>query len=78
MISHFLSLEWKQFFRSASFSKSIGAKIFIGLFALYFAACFLLIGIGSYWILKKQFPEQDPLVLVNSFLMYAIIGDLIF
>jgi hypothetical protein len=78
MISHFLSLEWKQFFRSASFSKSIGAKIFIGLFALYFAACFLLIGIGGYWILKKQFPEQDPLVLVNSFLMYAIIGDLIF
>ena len=59
MISHFLSLEWKQFFRSASFSKSIGAKILIGFFALYFAACFLLIGIGGYWILKKQFPELE-------------------
>lgn len=78
MISHFLNLEWKQFFRSASFSKSVGAKILIGFFGLYFAGCFLLIGIGGYWILKKQFPEQDPLVLVNSFLMYAIVGDLIF
>ncbi|MDA9992848.1 DUF5687 family protein, partial [Flavobacteriaceae bacterium] len=64
MISHFLSLEWKQFFRSSSFSKSVGAKILIGFFALYLTAFFLLIGIGGYWILKKQFPEQDPLVLV--------------
>ena len=78
MISHFLKLEWKQFFRSSSFSKSIGAKILLGFFGLYFTGCFLLIGIGAYWILKKQFPEQDPLVLVNSFLMYVIVADLIF
>ena len=78
MTSHFLKLEWKQFFRSSSFSKSIGAKIFIGFLGLYFTVCFLLIGIGGYWILKKQFPEQDPLMLVNSFLMYAVLGDLIF
>ncbi|WP_397444812.1 DUF5687 family protein [Polaribacter sp. R77954] len=78
MISHFLNLEWKQFFRSASFSKSVGAKILIGFFALYFAASFLILGIGAFYIIKDQFPEQDPLVLVNSFLMYAIIGDLIF
>ncbi|PQJ79853.1 DUF5687 family protein [Polaribacter porphyrae] len=78
MISHFLNLEWKQFFRSASFSKSIGAKILVGFFGLYFAVCFLFIGIGGFYIIKKQFPDQDPLVLVNSFLMYAIVGDLIF
>lgn len=78
MISQFLKLEWKQFFRSASFSKSIGAKILIGFFALYFAVCFLIVGIFSFKIIQKTFPEQDPLVLVNSFLMYAIVGDLIF
>jgi hypothetical protein len=78
MTSHFLKLEWKQFFRSSSFSKSIGAKILIGFFGLYFTCCFLLIGIGGYWILKKQFPEKDPLVLVNSFLMYVIVADLMF
>lgn len=78
MISHFLKLEWKQFFRSASFSKSLGAKILIGFFALYFIVCFLFIGIFAFKIIKEQYPDQDPLVLVNSFLLFAIVGDLIF
>lgn len=78
MISHFLKLEWKQYFRSANWQKSIFLNILLVLFALYFAASFLVIGVGGYYILKKQFPEQDPLFLVNSFLLFAIIGDLIF
>ena len=78
MISHFLNLERKQFFRSASFGKSIALKIVMGFFAIYFLAVFLILGTGGYYILKKQFPEQDPLVLVNSFLLFVIIGDLVF
>ncbi|MFT6870845.1 MAG: hypothetical protein ACJA2L_002123 [Polaribacter sp.] len=78
MITNFLNLELKQYFRSANWQKSVFLNIFLVLFGLYFAVCFLLVGIGGYWILKKQFPEQDPLVLANSFLLYAIIGDLIF
>ena len=78
MIHTFLQLEWKQFFRSSSFSKSIGAKILL-VFLLYtLRLVFYLIGIGGYWILKKQFPEQDPFRLVNSFLMYVIVADLMF
>ncbi len=78
MMSFFLSIEWKQFVRSASFGKSIVLKILTGFLALYFIASFLFIGVGAYFILKKIFPEQDPLQVVNSFLLYAIIGDLIF
>ena len=78
MISHFLKLEWKQFFRSASFGKSIALKILMAFFALYFIVMFLILGFGGYFILKKQFPAQDPLVLVNSFLLFVIIGDLLF
>lgn len=78
MTSHFLNLEWKQYFRSANWQKSIFINILLVLFALYFIVCFLLIGIGAYFILKEQFPDQDPLVLVNSFLLYAITADLIF
>jgi hypothetical protein len=78
MISHFLKLEWRQYFRSANWQKSIFLNILLVFFALYFAASFLVIGIGGYFILKKEFPEQDPLVLVNSFLLYAIVADLIF
>ncbi|MDB4010675.1 DUF5687 family protein [Polaribacter sp.] len=78
MISHFLKLERKQFFRSAAFGKSIGIKILMGFFGLYLIAMFLFMGIGAFYGLKKFFPEQDPLVVVNAFLLYAIIGDLIF
>ncbi|WP_088324240.1 DUF5687 family protein [Polaribacter tangerinus] len=78
MISHFLKLEWKQFYRAASFGKSIGLKILIGFFALYFVVMFLLMGIGAYFGLKEMYPTQDPFVVVNSFLLYAVIGDLIF
>ncbi|WP_158840025.1 DUF5687 family protein [Polaribacter sp. L3A8] len=78
MISHFLKLEWKQFTRSASFGKSIGIKILMGFFALYFILLFLGLGIGGFFMIKEQFPNQDPLVVVNSFLLFAITGDLIF
>ncbi|WP_159949868.1 DUF5687 family protein [Polaribacter septentrionalilitoris] len=78
MISHFLKLEWKQFFRSSSFGKSIGAKILIGFFAVYFILIFLGLGFGGFFALKEMYPEKDPLVLVNSFLLFAITGDLMF
>lgn len=78
MIAHFLKLEWKQFFRSASFGKSIALKILMGFFVLYFIVVFLSIGIGGYFILKKTYPDQDPLHVVNSMLVFAILGDLIF
>lgn len=78
MISHFLKLEWKEYFRSAHWQKGIGIKILMGFFALYFIAIFLGIGIGGYYILKKEFPEQDPFQLVNSYLLFAIFGDLVF
>lgn len=78
MISDFLNLEWKQYFRSAHWQKGIAIKIIMGLFALYFIATFLIIGVGGYYILKKEFPEQDPLQIVNSYLLYVFLGDLIF
>ncbi|WP_298499163.1 DUF5687 family protein [uncultured Algibacter sp.] len=77
MIKQFLSLEWKAFFRSASFGKSLGIKIFMGFLSLYFIAVFLIMGIGLYPGLKKVFPDKDPLLLVNSFLFYWVIGDLV-
>jgi hypothetical protein len=77
MILHFLRLEWKQYFRSSHWQKGIALKIIMGFFVLYFLATFLAIGIGGYYILKKQFPDSDPLQLVNSYLLFAILGDLI-
>jgi hypothetical protein len=78
MISHFLKLEWKQFFRSSHWQKGIALKIMMGFFVLYFMVAFLAIGVLGYYILKKTFPALDPLQLVNSYLLYVVLGELIF
>ncbi|MCB4798348.1 DUF5687 family protein [Neotamlana laminarinivorans] len=78
MITQFLKLEWKSFIRSASFGKSIGIKIFMGLFALYFIVMFLGAGLVLYPGLKKEFPNQEPVYILNSVLFYWILIDLVF
>ena len=76
-IKHFLQLEWKQFLRSASFGKSLALKIFMGFMAVYFMVSFLIAGVALYPILKKVYPEQDPFIVVNTFVFFWILGDLI-
>ncbi|MFK5958926.1 MAG: DUF5687 family protein [Lutibacter sp.] len=77
MIQKFLSLEWKQFFRSSYWQKSVAINILMVFLALYFILVFLALGFGMYPILKKQFPESDPLLIVNGFLFYWFLGDLL-
>lgn len=77
MIKHFIDLEWKQYFRSSYWQKSIAINILMVFFALYFVAMFLGLGFGLLFILKKTFPDQDAFVFANGFLFYWIIGDLL-
>ena len=76
MIKKFLYLEWKAFFRSASFSTNMALKILMGFVAAYFIVVFLALGIGVFFILKKQ--NLDPIVTINKFMIYYIIFDLVF
>ena len=69
MVAHFISLQWKAFFRSASLGRSIGLKIVMGFLALYFSVSFLILGVALYPILKDLFPEQDPVTVVNQYLL---------
>jgi hypothetical protein len=78
MIKHFLNLEWKQFFRSASFGKGIALKILMLFLALYFIVTFLAIGVALYPLLKKGFPEKDPFIIVNDIIFYWVLVDLLF
>lgn len=75
MFKHFIRLEWKSFFRSASFGTNVVLKVFMGLMALYFLSMFLIIGFGLYSILENS--ELNPLQTVNKFLIYYFIVDLI-
>jgi hypothetical protein len=76
MIKHFLNLEWKQYFRSSYWQKSLALNILLVFFALYFIVLFLFLGFGLLFILKKVYPEQDPFVVANGFLFYWFIADL--
>lgn len=76
MIAHFLRLEWKQYFRAPYWQKSIGIKILMGFFALYFIVIFLGMGLGLFPILKEMYPDQDPFDLVNKAMFYWVSADL--
>jgi len=78
MISQFAKLEWKQFFRSSYWQKSLALNLLMGFFALYFLVSFLALGFGVIPLLKKFFPDTDPLQKLNSYLIFWFLGDLIF
>nr|WP_321234007.1 DUF5687 family protein [uncultured Psychroserpens sp.] len=75
-LKHFFSLEWKSFFRSASFKMNLALKIFMLMGALMMAVSFLSLGLGSYYIIEEVL-EKDPLEVVNRFLVFYIIIDLV-
>ncbi|GGG36394.1 hypothetical protein GCM10010976_05100 [Bizionia arctica] len=52
-------------------------NILLALFALYFIVTFLALGIALYPILKDAFPDQDPLIIVNSYLFYWFLADVV-
>lgn len=76
MFKRFLQLEWKSFFRSASFGQSLGLKIFMGFLAIYFLGSFLILGIALYPLLKQYFPEQKPMLIVNNFVVIWLVAEL--
>lgn len=77
MVKYFLRLEWKSFVRSASFGQSLGLRILLIFVALYFSAVFFVLGIGLYSLMKKVAPEQDPLQVVNSFLLLWLLFEMV-
>ena len=77
MFQKFITLEWRRFFRSSYWQKSLILNILLGLFALYMLASFLIIGLAIYPMLKEKVPDKDPFILVNRFLIYVFLIDLI-
>ncbi|WP_373075212.1 DUF5687 family protein, partial [Zeaxanthinibacter enoshimensis] len=76
MFRHFISLQRKSFFRSSSFGKSLAIKILMGFFALYMLVSFLGLGVALYFILEKQFPGSDPLLILSEYLVYWVLAEL--
>jgi hypothetical protein len=77
MVSDFIRLEWKQFIRSSYWQKSVALNIFLVFIALYFILVFFGLGISLYPVLKENFPDKDPFNMVNQFLFYWFLADLL-
>ena len=75
MFKHFIRLQWKSFFRAASFKTNLGFKILMIFGALYFIVVFLALGVGSFFIIEDM-ELGDPLRVVNQFLIYYLLMDL--
>lgn len=76
MFKKFLYLEWKAFFRSASFAKNLALKILMGFGVIYFAVMFVALGVLAFYGLKESFP--NPLIVINKYLIYYFVFDLVF
>ncbi len=77
MIKHFINLEWKAFFRSASLKMNLFFKILLGFSALWMIASFLGLGVGAYYLIEKEL-NPDPLIIMNKVLVFYIVFDLVF
>lgn len=76
MFKHFITLEWKAFFRSASFATNLVLKILMGLAALYFMLIFVGAGVAIFFLIKEEL-HLEPLATVNKYLIYYLVGDLV-
>lgn len=76
MFKRLLTLEWKAFFRSASLGKSLGLKILMGFLAVYFITIFLLAGIGLYPLINQYMPDEEPLLVVNGYVLLWLLAEL--
>ena len=77
MFKHFITLQWKSFFRAASLKSSIAIKILMGFAAVYMTAIFIGMGIGAYFVIEDM-NIGDPFDVINKFIIYYLIVDLVF
>lgn len=78
MFKHFLSLQWKSFFRSSNFGKSLAIKLLMGFFALYMFVMFAGLGVALFFILEETHPDVDPMLVLSGFMLYWVLIELFF
>lgn len=76
-LRQFISLAWKKFKRSPAFEVNLAVRIILWIGIVYFGALFLIVSAGGYYLLKLQFPDQDPLVVVNVYLIFWSLGNVL-
>jgi hypothetical protein len=76
MIRCFIVHQWKESVRSSIWHRNIAANIAIGFLVLLMFGYLLMLGIFMDPILRDVFPDDDPVVIFNSGLIYYFLADL--
>ncbi len=76
MIRKLLTLEWQQFWRSPNLSQNVGIALLLGFLAFMYSLIFIVWSFGLYAQLQALFPQTDPLVAANGFVLYWLFFDL--
>ncbi|MEW7279366.1 DUF5687 family protein [Aquimarina sp. 2201CG1-2-11] len=77
MFKHFLTLQWKSFWRSAALTSSLFMKLFMGFWVVWFVTMTAFAGVGSFFFIKDKLC-LDPFVMINKLLIYWWVADLVF
>ena len=77
MPTYLLQLSHKKFMRAPQLEAKLAIKLLMGFVVLYFVGFLLFAGIAVYPILSDQFPERDPISIINSVLVLIFILELI-
>jgi hypothetical protein len=73
----FLQQEWKETTRSSIWQRNLATNIFIGFFLLLMMSYLLMIGFFLDPILRKIFPDDDPVSIFNGIIIYYLGFDLL-
>lgn len=76
MFPKLIALELKSFFRSKAFAGNLIMKILRVFMIIYFSLAFIGLGIGLFFLIDEQSPE-DPLHVICRFLLYAVVADIL-
>ena len=77
MPTSLFQLSRKKLLRAPQLEAKLAIKILMGFVILYFGGSLLFLGIVVYPILSDQFPERDPISIINSVLVLIFIFELI-
>ena len=77
MTTSLFQLSHKKLMRAPQLEAKLAIKLLMGFIVLYFGGSLLFAGIAVYPILSDQFPERDPISVINSVLALIFILELI-
>ncbi len=73
----FLGQQWKEYTRSSIWQRNLTTNIIIGFFMVLMMGYLLMLGIFIDPILRKLFPDDDPVTIFNGVIIYYFGFDLL-